>query len=138
MKKFNFVKISRFAPAFIFVLGVAFSFSSIAQTESDAQNNADMTPLTKKELDDINHQPIAKSANAKDRVQGVEKRRLSYELKEDDGTHIQEYRDGNKPVEIQVDSSFGTHYEMSTPANDQTPVIRDQTINRVPSIRMPF
>jgi hypothetical protein len=93
--------------------------------------------LDQKELDAINRQPIAKSIGAKDSVQGTEQRRLSYELKQENGTHIREYREGNKPVDIEVESRFGTHYHMSDPTN-QTPTIRDQSIERVPAVRMSF
>lgn len=93
--------------------------------------------LDKKELDAINRQPIAQPVRAKDRVQGTEQRRLSYELKEENGTHIREYREAGKAVDIEVESSFGTHYHMSNPTN-QTPTIREQSIERVPSVRMSF
>jgi hypothetical protein len=33
---------------------------------------------------------------------------------------------------------MGTRYELSTPDDAASPKIRDQNVNRVPTIRMPF
>ena len=46
--------------------------------------------------------------------------------------------EGGKATEIVVESSFGTRYELSTPDDAASPKIRDQNVNRVPTIRMPF
>lgn len=136
MNKFNFLKNAYLNSFYLLCVGVALTSSVFAQNPANSGTSA-MSPLNQSELDAINRQPIAQSVRAKDRVQGTEQRRLSYELKEENGTHVREYREGNKPVDIEVESSFGTRYHMSTPT-DQVPTIRDQTLERVPAIRMPF
>lgn len=136
MNKFIFSKKS-LSPTACLLVCASYAISPVnAQNPS---NSATYLPiqLDQKELDAINRQPIAKSIRAKDSVQGVEQRRLSYELTEENGTHVREYREGGKPVEIEVESRFGTHYHMSDPTN-QTPTIRDQSIERVPAVRMSF
>jgi len=50
---------------------------------------------------------------------------------------VQEFRDVGQQVEIQVDSNVGTHYQMSPPLDRDVNTSR-QTINRVPSVSLPF
>lgn len=136
MNKFNF---SKKAPSIIGIFLLLATQGVVTTYAQNPVNSGASLPIQidKKELDAINRQPIAQPVRAKDRVQGTEQRRLSYELKEENGTHIREYREAGKPVDIEVESSFGTHYHMSNPTN-QTPTIRDQSIERVPSVRMSF
>ena len=62
----------------------------------------------------------------------------TFQHQEADGTSIKEYKEGGKATEVIVESSFGTRYELSTPDDAASPKIRDQNVNRVPTIRMPF
>jgi hypothetical protein len=93
--------------------------------------------LNQQELDAINRQPIAPKAYASEGVQGVQKRETSFSYQEESGTRIQEFRDVGQNTEIQVDSSMGTHYQMS-PILDKDLDSTRQTINRVPSINLLF
>jgi hypothetical protein len=107
-----------------------------------AQSNNISTPtksqiLSQQELDAINRQPIAQVVSAKEGVQGPQKRNQSFLYQEDDGTKVQEFRDVGQQVEIQVDSNVGTHYQMSPPLDRDVNTSR-QTINRVPSVSLPF
>jgi hypothetical protein len=109
---------------------------------SYAQNNEAMTPtksqiMTQKDLDAINNAPIAQTVYAKERVMGSEKRPKSYDYQDESGTKIEEYRDIGQNVDIQVDSSMGTHYQMA-PLGDKDTISSPQTLNRVPSIKLPF
>jgi hypothetical protein len=63
----------------------------------------------------------------------------SYYEKSPSGTVITEYRDKGKPVEIDVRSNLGTHYQMSAPA-DTSPKVRDngQPSTRLPSINLRY
>jgi hypothetical protein len=93
--------------------------------------------LSPQELNAINQQPIAPKVYAKDGVQGTQKRNQTFSYEEDNGTKIQEFRDVGQQVEVQVDSSVGTHYQMS-PVIDRDSNSSRQTINSVPSISLPF
>ncbi|CAG9212963.1 conserved exported hypothetical protein [Paraburkholderia tropica] len=55
------------------------------------------------------------------------------------GTEITEYRDKGKPVEINVQSKFGTHYTMSSNP-DTSPQVRQngQASTRLPSINLHY
>ncbi len=55
------------------------------------------------------------------------------------GTEITEYRDKGKPVEINVQSNFGTRYQMSAPA-DTSPTVRDngKASTRLPSVNLSY
>ena len=55
------------------------------------------------------------------------------------GTEITEYRDKGKPVEINVQSNFGTRYQMSAPL-DTSPTVRDngQASTRLPSVNLAY
>jgi hypothetical protein len=93
--------------------------------------------LTKQELDAINNQPIAPKVSAADRVQGAQKRDKSFSYEGSNGTKVDEFRDVGQNVEIQVDSSMGTHYEMSPLLSRDSDATR-QVINRLPSVSVPF
>ena len=100
-----------------------------------AQN---MQGLSAEELQRINQQPIApKIKNNAETGKSAEKK-PSFQHQEADGTTIKEYKEGGKATEIIVESSMGTRYELSTPDDAASPKIRDQNVNRVPTIRMPF
>ncbi|AZG13735.1 MULTISPECIES: DUF2782 domain-containing protein [Cupriavidus] len=89
--------------------------------------------LTQQELNKINNQPIAPAAKS----QLNQPREPSFQLRERDGTQVTEYRDKGRATEIQVQSGFGTKYEMSKP-EDSSPRIRDHDVNRVPSVNLKF
>lgn len=93
--------------------------------------------LSPQELDAINRQPIAKTFSAKEGVIGAQRRDSSFLYREDDGTSVQEYRDAGQNVDIRVDSSIGTSYQMS-PLLEKDLDRSRQTLNRVPSINLPF
>jgi hypothetical protein len=116
-------------------LGLIISLFLITSSYCIAQTRTDI--LSKEELNAINNQPIAPKVNAADRIQGVQKRDKSYTLEEPNGTKVDEYRDVGQNVAIEVESSMGTHYEMSPPLS-RDGVSTNQVINRVPSINLPF
>ena len=94
--------------------------------------------LSAEELQRINQQPIApKIKNNAETGKSAEKK-PTFQHQEADGTSIKEYKEGGKATEIVVESSMGTRYELSTPDDAASPKIRDQNVNRVPTIRMPF
>jgi hypothetical protein len=94
--------------------------------------------LSTEELQRINQQPIApKIKNNAETGKSAEKK-PTFQHQEVDGTSIKEYKEGGKATEIIVESPMGTRYEMSTPDDAASPKIRDQNVNRVPTIRMPF
>ena len=66
-------------------------------------------------------------------------RKPSYYEKSANGTEITEYRDRGKPVEIDVRSNFGTHYQMSA-SPDISPKVRSnaQPSTRLPSINLHY
>jgi hypothetical protein len=110
-------------------------FSHAQATSSPGASKSQI--LNQQELDAINRQPIAPKAYASESVQGVQKRETSFSYQEESGTRVQEFRDVGQNTEIQVDSSMGTHYQMS-PILDKDLDSTRQTINRVPSINLPF
>ncbi|WJF89376.1 hypothetical protein QS306_09605 [Paraburkholderia bonniea] len=63
----------------------------------------------------------------------------SFHERSGNGTEITEYRDKGKPVEINVQSNFGTRYQMSTPA-DTSPAVRDngRASTRLPSVNLRY
>ena len=94
--------------------------------------------LSAEELQRINQQPITpKIKNNAETGKSAEKK-PTFQHQEADGTTIKEYKESGKATEIVVESSMGTRYEMSTPDDAVSPKIRDQNVNRVPTIRMPF
>lgn len=66
-------------------------------------------------------------------------RQPSFYEKSANGTEITEYRDRGKPVEIDVRSNFGTHYQMSA-SPDISPKVRSnaQPSTRLPSINLHY
>ena len=68
----------------------------------------------------------------------VAPKKPSFEHKESDGTSIKEYKEGGKATEVIVETPMGTRYEMSAPSDAPAPNVRNQDVNRVPTIRMPF
>jgi hypothetical protein len=55
------------------------------------------------------------------------------------GTTITEYRDRGKPVEVDVHSNFGTHYQMGAPL-DTSPAVHDSghPSTRLPSVSLTY
>jgi hypothetical protein len=55
------------------------------------------------------------------------------------GTTVTEYRDRGKPVEVDVHSNFGTHYQMSAPL-DTSPTVHDSghASTRLPSLSLSY
>lgn len=55
------------------------------------------------------------------------------------GTEITEFRDRGKPVEINVQSNFGTHYQMSA-SPDTSPTVHDsgKPSTRLPSVNLHY
>jgi hypothetical protein len=123
--------------ALIFSVTFIASFNMIVTNQVLAQNTNISPGLDAKELELINRQPISPSVRANENVLGTEKRPTSFEYQENQGTRITEYTSNGRPVEIQVDSRSGTHYEMSKPINS-SPTVPNTTIQRVPSIQLPF
>ncbi|MBU6487304.1 MAG: hypothetical protein KGQ57_05715 [Burkholderiales bacterium] len=66
-------------------------------------------------------------------------RKPSFYEKSANGTEITEYRDRGKPVEIDVRSNFGTHYQMSA-SPDTSPKVHSsaQPSTRLPSINLHY
>jgi hypothetical protein len=63
----------------------------------------------------------------------------SFYEKSGNGTEITEYRDKGKPVEIDVRSNFGTHYQMSaSPDTSPKPHDSGQPSTRLPSINLHY
>lgn len=100
-----------------------------------AQN---MQGLSTEELQRINQQPIAPKVKNNAETGKLTEKKPTFQHQEADGTTIKEYKEGGKATEVIVESSFGTRYELSTPDDAASPRIRDQNVNRVPTIRMPF
>ena len=107
-----------------------------------AQDMRENTPtksqiLSPAELNKINQAPIAETVKVQSRVEGKSSRELIYDAQDANGTRIREYREKDQPREIQVDSSMGTHYQMSPPMQN-SPSTNTQKIDRVPSLQVPF
>lgn len=66
-------------------------------------------------------------------------RKPSFYEKSANGTEITEYRDRGKPVEIDIRSNFGTHYQMSA-SPDTSPQVHNsaQPSTRLPSINLHY
>jgi hypothetical protein len=94
--------------------------------------------LSTEELQRINQQPIAPKIKNNAETGKSPEKKPTFQHQEADGTSIKEYKEGGKATEIVVESSMGTRYELSTPDDAASPKIRDQNVNRVPTIRMPF
>ena len=67
------------------------------------------------------------------------RRTPSFHEKSKNGTEVTEYRDRGKPVEIDVHSNFGTHYQMSA-SPDTSPQVHSsaQPSTRLPSIGLHY
>lgn len=94
--------------------------------------------LSAEELQRINQQPIAPNIKNNAEIGKSTEKKPTFQHQETDGTTIREYKEGGKATEVIVESPLGTRYELSTPDDAASPKIRDQNINRVPTIRMPF
>lgn len=94
--------------------------------------------LSAEELQRINQQPITPKVKNNAEIGKLTEKKPTFQHQEADGTSIKEYKEGGKATEVIVESSFGTRYELSTPDDAASPKIRDQNVNRVPTIRMPF
>ena len=79
------------------------------------------------------------AAEVSSKVEINQPRQPSFYERSANGTEITEYRDKGKPVEIDVRSNFGTHYQMSAPT-DTSPQLRDngQASTRLPSINIHY
>lgn len=63
----------------------------------------------------------------------------SFYEKSGNGTSITEYRDRGRPIEIQVHSSFGTHYQMSAPLDTSPQVYEsNKPPTRLPSVQLKY
>ncbi len=113
---------------------VAAIFSFISQGLS-AQS---MQALSPEELQKINQQPAVSAIKNNGESGKAGPKKPSFEHKETDGTNIKEYREGGKATEVIVETPLGTRYEMSAPSDAAAPNPRNQDVNRVPTIRMPF
>jgi len=87
------------------------------------------------DLKAINRPP----ANVSSKVEISPPRKPSFHELSSNGTEITEYRDKGKPVEINVQSNFGTRYQMSAPA-DTSPQVRDngKASTRLPSVNLRY
>ena len=94
--------------------------------------------LSAEELQRINQQAIAPKIKNNAETGKLAEKKPTFQHQEADGTSIKEYKEGGKATEVIVESSMGTRYELSTPVDAASPRIRDQNVNRVPTIRMPF
>lgn len=79
------------------------------------------------------------AAEVSSKVEINQPRLPSFYEKSPNGTEITEYRDKGKPVEINVHSNFGTHYQMSAPL-DSSPSVREsgQPSQRLPSVSLTY
>ena len=94
--------------------------------------------LSAEELQRINQQPFAPKIKNNAETGKTAEKKPTFQHQEADGTSIKEYKEDGKATEVVVESSMGTRYELSTPDDAASPKIRDQNVNRVPTIRMPF
>lgn len=113
--------------------------ASAAQPADDAQSHAAARAANEAaglpDLDAIN-QPAAEVSS---KVDINVPRTPSFYEKSANGTTITEYRDKGKPVEIDVRSNFGTHYQMSA-SPDTSPKVRNNTqpSTRLPSVNLRY
>jgi hypothetical protein len=112
-------------------LNLAHAQGSNAQAQAAADEAAGLPDLTK-----INR-PAAEVSSKVD-VNDVP-RTPSFHTEGRSGTEVTEYRDRGKPVEIDVKSSFGTRYQMTSPL-DNSPQPRDPSapVKRLPSINLSY
>jgi hypothetical protein len=113
--------------------------AAAAQPAEDAQTHAETRAANEAaglpDLDAINRPPAEVSSHVDINVP----RTPSFHETSPSGTEITEYRDKGKPVEIDVRSKFGTHYEMSA-SPDTSPKVRSniQPSTRLPSINLHY
>ena len=107
-----------------------------AQPAGDAQAHAAARAANEAaglpDLDAINRP----AAEASSKVDINVPRTPSFYEKSPNGTTITEYRDKGKPVEIDIHSNFGTHYQMSA-SPDTSPKVRDSSGPTGPTTRLP-
>jgi hypothetical protein len=120
---------------FIITLFILCAQVSFAQSEVTPHANSTQI-LSQKELDAINNAPIAPKAYASDRT-SKSGRQTTFDSGNENGTQIKEYQDIGQNKEIQVNTALGTHYQMS-PTSDKDNTSSPMTLNRVPSIQLPF
>ncbi len=120
----------------------AASFGAFAQQSVQPAEPRAAQPLMSQEeadglpdLKSINRPP----ANVSSKVETSPPRQPSYHELSTNSTEITEFRDKGKPVEINVQSNFGTRYQMSAPA-DTSPQVRDngKASTRLPSIKLGY
>lgn len=121
--------------ALVVVCNVAAAAQPVDDAQARAARRAANEAAGLPDLDAINRP----AAEASSKVDINVPRTPSYYEKSRSGTVITEYRDKGKPVEIDVRSNFGTHYQMSAPP-DTAPKVRDnaQTSTRLPSINLRY
>jgi hypothetical protein len=113
--------------------------AAAAQPAEDAQTHAATRAANEAaglpDLDAINRPPAEISSQVDINVP----RTPSFHQMSPNGTEITEYRDKGKPVEIDVRSNFGTHYEMTAPP-DTAPQVHNnyQPSTRLPSINLHY
>lgn len=129
-----------FVAAAVAALFAACNLAAAAQpADDDAQAHAQRRAANEAaglpDLDAINRP----AAEVSSKVDVNVPRTPSYYEKSRNGTVITEYRDKGKPVEIDVRSNFGTHYQMSA-SPDTSPKVRDngQASTRLPSINLRY
>jgi hypothetical protein len=133
MNKFLFLNFKKTREFIIALIALSASFSHAQTSDTPHANQSQV--LTQKELDAINNAPIAPKVYAKPNA--VHGRDPNFEYESLNGTQIKEYRDIGQNTDIRVDSSMGTSYQLK-PTDDKDAVASPQTINRVPSIQLPF
>jgi hypothetical protein len=123
-------------PLFPVAVAAMLAFGGVAlaaQPTDDAQAAAEAQSANERaglpDLKAINRP----AAEVSSKVEINQPRTPSFYERSGNGTEITEYRDKGKPVEIDVRSNFGTHYQMSAPL-DTSPAVRD---NGRPSTRLP-
>jgi hypothetical protein len=111
--------------------GLACAQTSDQQAQAAANEAAGLPDLTK-----INR-PAAEVSSKVD-INDVQ-RTPSFYTKGANGTEVTEYRDHGKPVEIDVKSNFGTHYQLNA-SPDTSPHPRDPNapIQRLPSLNLQY
>ena len=119
----------------ITLLSATFSAFILISQGLSAQS---MQALSPEELQKINQQPAVSAIKNNGESGKAGPKKPSFEHKETDGTNIKEYREGGKATEVIVETPLGTRYEMSAPSDAPAPNVRNQDVNRVPTIRMPF
>lgn len=124
-------------------LAIAIAISPFILLHASFAQDANVPMATKSqllspdELSKINNAPISQTVKVQNRVEGKSPRELAFDYQEENGTKIREYREKDQAREIEVESGMGTHYQMSAPIRS-TPSSASQTIDRVPSVQLPF